>query len=309
MNDGVRSLLEAVRKAVSGIASVIATGVVVAGAIMQRFRDAVHAAESIARRYRWGISTAWSLQVIMALGDMADRNAPYHVFEGLMVDYYSNDNWLELDDLVEGTCQYESVSPLRRKVLRDTVLLIRAGERDGFNAASFAVPTLFAHLEGLLRDYGREDLGLVEGTTKKSITVKDITPALWSVAAPVERPSLDVMTNLLYKSYRSHNPPKGQRFSRHLFNHGRALEPGRVSYVIRLLLMIDQVAYLIDKARGLESEAVKLRRSWSEILSMRRVSETPWRDHALTENGVATANYIAARMLPASDSMTSSDMR
>lgn len=209
---------------------------------------------------------------------MAERGAPYHEFEARIMDFYRAENWRELEELVEATCRYESVSSLRYRVLRDTVPLIRAGERDGFNAASFAVPTLFAHLEGMLRDYARDDLGLIEGATKKSITVRDITPSLRAAAAPVERASLDVMTNLLYRSYRSKNPPKGYRFNRHLFNHGRALEPGRTSYVVRLLLMINQTAYLIDKVRGVDNDAVQLRESWSQMLSAGSSDPMPWRN-------------------------------
>lgn len=231
-----------------------------------RFDVAVDAAESIARRYRWCLSTNWSLRVVMTLGKMADAGIPYQVFEHEMISFYASNNWREVAALIESTCEYESVSPLRRKILRDTVLLIRAGERDGFNAASFAVPTLFAQLEGLLRDFAHADLGLGDGPGK-TITVRQITPALHAIAARVARPSLDIISNLLYASYRTKNPPKGQRFARNLFNHGRAIQPGRISYIIRLLLMIDQIAYLIDKYRGVESEAVHNRLVWSEWLS------------------------------------------
>lgn len=261
------SLLQKIKTGASAVARAIGQVVSVIGEIVIRFNEIVRAAEHIAHRYRWCISTSWPPHLIVTLGDMAERGAPYHEFEAQVMEFYRADNWHELEQLVEGTCRYESVSQLRRAVLRDTIPLIRAGQRDGFNAASFAVPTLFAHLEGMLRDYGSEDLGLVEGMSAKSITIKDITASLQTVAAPVERASLDVITNLLYRSYRSKNPPRGQRFNRHLFNHGRALEPGKVSYVVRLLLMIDQMAYLIDKARGTENEAVQLRESWSEILS------------------------------------------
>jgi len=232
-----------------------------------RISIGVHSAEVIARRYRWCVSTSWPPVLIFQIAEMAEREAPYCEFEAAMMVFYSANDWYEVEALMEATCRYESVSPMRRKILRDTVLLIRVGERDGFNAAAFATPTLFAQLEGILRDYGREDLGLVDGHRKKSITMKDIVPSLRRVATRIERPSLDVITNLLYKSYPSKNPPAGKRFNRHLFNHGRAMEAGRVSYVIRLLLMIDQVAYLIDKARNVESDEVQARTTWAETLT------------------------------------------
>lgn len=267
MNDNEPSLFGRFKEAAQAVGSFMVGVVSFLGEVSMHFSVAVHAADGIARRYRWCISTSWPLNLIISLGEMADRNAPYYEFEAAMLGFYSAGEWREVEALVKGTCAYESVSPLRRTILRDTVLLIRAGERDGFNAAAFAVTTLFAQLEGLLRDFARKDLALVEGQTKKTITVRDIVPTLRGAAEPVERPSLDVIVNLLYKSYRSKNPPQGRRFSRHLFNHGRALEPGRISYVIRLLLMIDQVAYLIDKVRGVESDAVQTRRNWSELLS------------------------------------------
>jgi len=240
-----------------------------AGEVMERFGDAVNAADGIARKYRWGISTSWPLYLLMALGDMAARGVPYHEFESALMEFYSCENWHEVESLIASTCEYQSVSLLRRKILRDTVVMIRAGERDGFNAAAFAVPTLFAQLEGILREYSSATLGLVD-TPAKTVSVKNIVPALAAVASPIERPSLDVITNLLFKSYKAGEPPRGQRFSRHLFNHGRATEPGKTSYVVRLLLMIDQVAYLIDKARGVDSHAVQFRSSWADTLSSAR---------------------------------------
>lgn len=265
----------------------LAAGVAEAG---KRISIGIHSAEVIARRYRWCVSTSWPPVLIFKIAEMTEREAPYCEFEAAMMMFYSANDWYEVEALVEGTCRYESVSAMRRRILRDTVLLIRAAERDGFNGAAFAIPTLFAQLEGILRDYGRESLGLVEGARKRSVTMKDIVPSLRRVATRIERPSLTVITNLLYKSYPSKNPPRGKRFNRHLFNHGRAMEAGRTSYVIRLLLMIDQVAYLIDKARNAESEEVQMRTSWAETLSssarhgrnsIKTVGSAPWRARAI----------------------------
>jgi len=260
------TLLDTLRGWADGLVSFMGRAASYVGEIMERFGAVVYAAEGIARRYRWGISTSWPLYLLMALGDLAERGAPYHEFESALMEYYSRDNWREVESLVASMREYVSVSPLRRKILRDTVLMIRAGERDGFNAASFAVPTMFAQLEGILREYGSETLGLVD-TKAKSVSVKRIMPALVTVASQIERPALNVITNLLFKSYKAGVPPRGQRFNRHLFNHGRATEPGRISYVVRLLLMIDLVAYLIDRARDVDTPAVRLRASWADTLS------------------------------------------
>jgi hypothetical protein len=114
-------ILIALKDAATRFASFMGRVASAAGETILRFNVIVHAADSIARRYRWGISTAWPLNLIVALGEMADRNAPYHEFESVMLDHYSCDNWYEMERLVDGTCRYESVSKRRRKILRDTV--------------------------------------------------------------------------------------------------------------------------------------------------------------------------------------------
>lgn len=233
---------------------------------MSNIAEVAHAADSIATRFRWCISTSWPPELIFDIAQMVEADRPLHAFEDRMMNFYRENSWEEAEKLVLATCSYESVAPNRRKVLVDTVTLLRAADRYDFNAASFAIPTLFAELEGLLRDYATEDLGLADGPGK-SITVRQMMRPLEAVASRIERPACEVITRLLFASYRDKVPPVGMRFNRHYYNHGRSKAPARVSRVVRLLLMIDLIAYLIDLKRGSESSAVRLRAAWATILS------------------------------------------
>lgn len=224
------------------------------------------AADSIATRCRWCISTSWPPQLIVDIAKMAEEGRPLHEFEGRMMSFYRDNSWEEVQKLLLATCSYESIAPHRKRILLDTMILLRAADRDCFNGASFAIPTLFAELEGILRDFAAADLGLVDGPGK-SITVKQMMAPLTSVASRIEKPACEVITRLLFASYCNKIPPVGMRFNRHYYNHGRTKSAARVSRVVRLLLMIDLVAYLIDLKRGSEAPAVRLRATWALLLS------------------------------------------
>lgn len=225
-----------------------------------------HAADSIARRCRWCISTSWPPQLIVDIATMAEEGRPLHEFESRMMSFYRDNSWDELEKLLLATCSYDSIAPHRKRILLDTVMVLRAADRDAFNGASFAIPTLFAELEGILRDFAAADLGIVDGPGK-SITVKQMMEPLAAVASRIEKPACEVITRLLFASYRDKVPPIGMRFNRHYYSHGRTKSAARVSRVVRLLLMIDLVAYLIDLKRESQAPAVRLRALWAILLN------------------------------------------
>ncbi len=259
LGSAVADFMDRLRSTMTQVGNMIMRG-------MTNIAEVANAADTIATRFRWCISTSWPADLIFDIAQMADADRPFHEFEERMMTFYRENSWEEIEKLVLATCSYESVAPNRRRVLLDTVTLLRAADRDGFNAASFAIPALFAELEGLLRDFATEGLGLVDGPGK-SITVRQMMKPLEAVASRIERPACEVITRLLFASYRDKVPPVGMRFNRHYYNHGRSQAPARVSRVVRLLLMIDLIAYLIDLNRGSESPAVRLRATWGILLS------------------------------------------
>jgi hypothetical protein len=229
--------------------------------------NTVHAADVLARRYGWILSTSWPPTLVLEIGRLAEARRRNVEVDRRILSFYRDNDWCELDRLVEAVCECRSVRNERARVLRDLVLVMRAGDERGFNAASFAIPRLFAELEGIARDYAARDLRLVD-TKQKMVSMKDILPSLRRVAFPIEKPALRLCLNVYFKHRRGKVAPAGKRrLHRPRVLHGIAYAPARRVDVLRVLLMIDLVACLIDRKRGVETERSVLRRAWAETLS------------------------------------------
>jgi hypothetical protein len=233
--------------------------------------DTVLAAENLARSARWCISTTWPMSLVLEIGKLAEKPYPRLAVEARLLEYYRRDDWRELTALVENACTYHSVHRARKRVLRDAVLLIRAGESNGFNAAAFAVPRLFAEFEGLLADY----YALIPVKGKKSliksrsdVSVKAIVATLTPIASKIERPSLRLVRNQHFKTLPNFKAKPGRSLNRHRYAHGRVLAPTRITDAIRILLLIDLCAYLVDVRMEWHTDHVDRRQVYAETLSI-----------------------------------------
>jgi hypothetical protein len=223
-------------------------------------------ADVLARKYRWGVSTSWPPALLIELGGLATDRTRAAV-DTCILDYYQRDNWHELEQLVVTICSHASVSVHRARVMRDLVGMLRAANST-FNPATFALPTLFSELEGICRDFAGDDLAERYASLKTRPTiVKHAVRTLRASAYPIERHGLHLVANVVYKTHRQRSPRRGKRLSRHIQLHHGSKGPRHLTDVVRLLLLIDLVAYLIDVHRGLASEYHERRRAWGEYLS------------------------------------------
>ncbi len=247
----------------------------IACSIIARACNLVYAGEYLARRYRWCLSMSWPLPFILRVGKMAEVRAPLHVFEAEVVRFYEADDHRELMALVNELCAYDAVSKPRKAILREVPEIVRASVPRKFNAAAWLLPRLFVELEGVLRDYARVDLGqlyLANDVVKLSIR------SLHRYASSLERPALRVITDHLFRNTRK-MPARHKRISRNLHLHGLTKAPATMASVIRVLLMIDLVANLIDQRRGIDlTGRISMRITKSYILSKAKQSGRRFRE-------------------------------
>ncbi len=202
----------------------------------------------------------------MEIGSLAENRTRAAV-DSCILDYYQRDNWHELEQLVETICSHASVSVHRARVMRDLIGMLRAADGT-FNPATFAIPTLFSELEGICRDFAGADLTeKYAGLKQRPTIIKHAITTLRTSAHPIERHGLHLIANVVYKRHGQKSPRRGKRLSRNIQLHHGSEGPRHLTDVIRLLLLIDLAAYLIDVHRGSASEYHEQRRAWGEYLS------------------------------------------
>jgi hypothetical protein len=186
------------------------------------FSENVEAAENLARKYRWCLSASWPVSLIVEIGQMVTHESKKAAVDRAIVGYYEAYDWLELEKLIDAIAERGCVSKVRRKLLLDTVRLMRAGDRDGFNAASFVVPALFPQIEGIVRDFAAIELGKDDYTEKNGLSLQTIIAELRQYAEPIELAGLELIEGHLWRSWRKADAPPGKRFTRHRVLHGLA---------------------------------------------------------------------------------------
>jgi hypothetical protein len=263
--DGVTRFFAGIRDVAIRISEAIAAGA-------ERFAESTRDADAIARRYHWCVSTSWPISFVVEIAEMGSKNASRTTVDRRILAFYSDNNWFELEELTTDVVGRASTSIARRRHIRDLSKIMRAGDRDGFNAANFVVPTLFAQLEGILRDFSRDDFGLTD-VARKQLSVRAMIEPLRASAFPIEQPGIDLITRRLWKSTKGRPALVGERNTRHFRLHGHAQAPVRKTDVIRLILMIDLVTALIDRYRSAAAEdpdiAIQFRASYAQLLSYR----------------------------------------
>jgi hypothetical protein len=208
---------------------------------------------------------ASSVSSVLEIGSLANDAHPRQAVEARLLHFYSKNNWEELCALVTSICEYRSLHRARKRVLKDAVEMIRSGGAGRFNAATFAVPRLFAELEGLLRDYA-----IQQNTTnikQRSPSVSQIVSMLKPAASKIEVPTLRLIRNLHFASLPGLKARPGRSLNRHRYAHGRVLAPTRITDAIRVFLLIDLCVYLIDRTTGVDNEQINRRRLYGETLS------------------------------------------
>lgn len=233
-------------------------------------------ADVLARRYRWGLSTSWPMTLVTQLGTLTKENpqlAPRAVRD-VIVGFYRANGWRELEELVASTCEFESLSPARKRILRDTVKMIRASDGAGYNPATFALPVLLIELEGFARDILLEEHDLrpkYEAARKKNGSLPNagrfLARQLNAEAERIERHALHLLGKVIFKDFRGRIPRRGVQLSRNLNLHGHARAPRQMSAALRIFLVIDLLAYLVDRRRGVTSERIIRRTLWGGYLS------------------------------------------
>jgi hypothetical protein len=252
----IRSLADVAKQALQKTAVL---GRAIADAVA-RGLDLIHTADILARRYRWGISASWAPALILQVGELAQSRCSLERFEAHVLGFYEANDWEQLSHLLEVTCAYKSLSSRRKRILRDALRLLRSAKAGRFDPATWLLPALFAQLEGVLRDYAQEYPAL------KDSNPRTIIRSLRPYVAPIERPALRVIYDHVFRDTRR-RPAKHKRVSRNLHLHGLTKAPATMPSVIRVILMINLVAYLIDARAGVQSKEVAGRAFWALFLS------------------------------------------
>jgi hypothetical protein len=180
---------------------------------------------------------------------MAEDRAPLHLFERAVTDFYEADDYRQLDGLIETLCSYGSISRGRKAMLRETPAMVRAARQSDFDAATWLLPRLFIELEGILRDYVRADLGQVAAATDNPVKIG--IKSLRGHAMKLERPALHVLSDHLFRNTRR-RVARHKRISRNLHLHGLTKVRPTFASAIRVLLLIELTANLIDRRRGVD---------------------------------------------------------
>jgi len=207
----------------------------------------------ILRKYKWFITPSLPLTFIFKVVKIGKRNGNQRkAINGLFVDYFSSNNFENLEKLVDGWKTNEIFKP-RIKIFRDCVSVMR-NAKGKYNPSTIVLPTLIAQIDGIRREF-MEQNGLSFNPKKRKRVDKKGNVVNWKVwfkgqTSNQELLDLanDIFLNILFQKSQPGRPLETPfTFNRHKIMHGEYLKYGRIDNTIRAFLISDFLATLSNK--------------------------------------------------------------
>ena len=221
-------------------------------AFKKRYRIAEQEAIRILSKYKWFITPSLPLDFVFdAVKIGKGRGNQRKAINRLFVDYFSSDNFKNLENLVDGWETNKIFKP-RMKVFKDCVFAMR-NAKDKCNPSNFVIPTLIAQIDGIQREF-MEQNGLSFDLKKRRWEDKKgnfVDWKAWFRGQTSNQELLDlandIFLNILFQKSDPGEPLTTPfTFSRHKIMHGEYLKYGRIDNTIRAFLILDFLATLSE---------------------------------------------------------------
>ena len=162
----------------------------------------------------------------------------------LFIDYFSNNNYKELMDLVS-SWKSNPLFQKRTKILSDCVTTLQVSKRE-FNASNVVLPTLISQIEGILNSYVKKVGIKRKGNKEWAIEFRNKTKD--DDFLEFTELANDVLLDILFQGANEGKPLKTPfTFSRHKILHGEFTKYGRLDNVLRAFLILDFLNFVSTK--------------------------------------------------------------
>lgn len=175
----------------------------------------------------------------------------------LFFDYFSSNNFENLERFVDRWEAEGIFKPMRIKILRDCISILKTPEK-GTNPANLIVPTLIAQIDGVRTEFMKKSGLYVEKTRWKDSDGRQIVWKNWYENQTSEMDLLnltnDIFLNVLWeKAYQGEPIKTSIIFNRHKIMHGEYTNYGTKYNIIRAFLILDFLAILIEENQNLDT--------------------------------------------------------
>lgn len=199
----------------------------------ERYKIAEAEAIKVLRKYKWIIAPSMPVsflaEVIELAGQSGNRRGKINK---LFIDYFSENNFAELEELVESWSDRPLFKP-RMKIFRDCVNVLKCSDGT-FNASNLVLPTLIAQIDGILTEY-----------TKSNAIYRNDNKWKEQFRLHATKPYMADVANALLLDYLFQKAVAGKplevpfTFNRHKVLHGEYIQYGRMEHSIRAFLVLD----------------------------------------------------------------------
>lgn len=197
----------------------------------------------ILRKHKWFITPSLPLSFVFEAVKIGRRRGNQRkAMNRLFVDYFSLDNFRNLENLVNGWATNEIFEP-RRKIFRDCIFVMR-NAKGKYNPSNIVLPTLIAQIDGIRIEFMNQN--------RLSFWTKDKDWKGWFKGQTPNQKLLDmandIFLNILFQRSQPGKPLETPfTFNRHKIMHGEYLRYGRIDNTIRAFLILDFLATLSNK--------------------------------------------------------------
>lgn len=217
----------------------------------EQYKITEQEAIQILRKYKWFITPSLPLTFIFTVVKIGRRKGNQRkAINRLFIDYFSSNNFENLEKLVDGWETNEIFKP-RIKIFRDCVSVMR-NAKGKYNPSTIVLPTLIAQIDGIRREF-MEQNGLsfdLRRWVDREGNVVEWKAWFRGQTSGQELLDLanDIFLNILFQKSQPGRPLETPfTFNRHKIMHGEYLRYGRIDHTIRAFLILDFLATLSNR--------------------------------------------------------------
>jgi len=168
------------------------------------------------------------------------KGNPRGKIDRIFINYYSDNNYENLDLLVKGLTRNKLLLP-RMKIITDCLMVLKQNNKQ-YNSSNVIIPALIAQIDGILTDYARIMGISSKGEKRKNELRKILTnKRLSKVASDYAN---EIILDLLFqKAFTGKALRIPFTFNRHKVMHGEFLKYGRIDHTLRAFLIIEFLSY------------------------------------------------------------------
>jgi len=217
----------------------------------EQYKITEQEAIQVLRKYKWFITPSLPLTFISTVVKIGKREGNQRkAINRLFIDYFSSNNFENLEKLVDGWQTNEIFKP-RMKIFRDCVSVMR-NAKGKYNPSTIVLPTLIAQIDGIRREFIEQN-GLyfdLRRWVDREGNVVEWKAWFRGQTSGQELLDLanDIFLNILFQKSQPGRPLETPfTFNRHKIMHGEYLRYGRIDHTIRAFLILDFLAILSNR--------------------------------------------------------------